>query len=53
MKMQETKNFGVLGKKKLFSTIGPSNSLRGLTHLGTGSSKKMFFQILLFDSCKA
>jgi hypothetical protein len=48
MKMQETKNFGVLGKKKLFSTIGPSNSLRGLTHLWSGSTKKCFLNFCYF-----
>jgi hypothetical protein len=40
-------------KKKPFFTIGSSNLFRGLTHLGSGSTKKMFFDILLFDSCKA
>jgi hypothetical protein len=43
MKMQKTKNFGVLAKKINYSTIGPQNPLRGLTHLGTGSTKNFFF----------
>jgi hypothetical protein len=34
--------------KKIF-TFGPSNPLRGLTHLGTGSTKKNIFLFLLFD----
>jgi hypothetical protein len=52
MKIQKTKDLGFRTKKKPFFTIGHSNPLRGQTHLGSGSTKKMFFQILFFDSCR-
>jgi hypothetical protein len=43
MKIQKNKNFVVLAKKINHFTIGPSNPLRGLTHLGSGSTKIIFF----------
>ena len=51
--MQKTKNLSVRAKKINYFPFGPSNPLRGLTHLGFGSTKKSFFEFLLFDSCRA
>ena len=42
--MQMTENFGVRAKKKNFSARGPKNSLRGLTYLWSGSTKKVFLK---------
>jgi hypothetical protein len=49
MKKQKTKSFVFLGGKKIFFTIGPSKPLKGQTHLGSGSTKKMLFHFSLFD----
>jgi hypothetical protein len=43
MKIQNTKNIGVRSKKINYFTIGPSKPQRGLTHLWSGSTKKIFF----------
>ena len=43
MKIQKTKDFGFRTKNKIFFTIEPTNPLRGLTHLWSGSTKKFFF----------
>ena len=53
MKIYKTKHFGVRAKKINFFTFGPKKPLRGLTYLGSGPTKNMFFQLLLFDSSRA
>ena len=52
MKILKTKNFlsGGTNFKKI--TIGPSDPLRDPTLVGSGSIKKIFFVLLLFDSKK-
>jgi hypothetical protein len=47
MKTQKTKNFGVLAKKINNFLLDPKTPLRGLAHLGTGSTKKLFFTFVI------
>jgi hypothetical protein len=50
MKIQKTKIFGVLGKKKNLFYYWTLKPLRGLAQLGSGSTKKTFFNFCFLIS---